>query len=154
MSATPTPDEARQALEDYDQQRKESATASGYSTGSWIIGGVVVAAFGVLTDFNPTWAGAGSTWFSLVLLAVVVLAGSRWGGALFGRRVQVRRQPTARRWLLALLGAVLALAATLALTSLDLPHSSAVAGIVFGLLLAIGGPWWQRRALAREAARP
>ncbi|GLY08574.1 hypothetical protein [Actinoplanes sp. NBRC 101535] len=153
MSATPTPEEARQTLEGYDQQRKDSATASGYSTGYWIGAGVVVAAFGVFTDFYPTWAGAGSTWFSLVLLAVVVLASTRWGSALVGRRVQVRRPPTGRRWLLALLGAALGLVAMLALAGLDLPHSSAVVGIVFGLLLAVGGPWWQRRTLAREATR-
>lgn len=154
MSATPTPEEARQALQGYDQQRKDSATASGYSTGYWIGSGVFVAAFGVFTDFYPNWAGAGGTALSLTLLAVVVLSTTRWGSALFGRRVQVRHQPTGRRWLLAVLGAVLGLAAMLALASLDLPHSSAVVGIAFGLLLAIGGPWWQRRALAREAARP
>ncbi|WP_430788811.1 hypothetical protein [Actinoplanes sp. G11-F43] len=154
MSTTPTPEEARQTLRGYDQQRKDSAAASGYATGYWIGAGVIVAAFGVFTDFNPDWAGSGSTWFSVALLAVVVVSSTRWGSALFGRRVQVRRQATARRWLLGMLGAVLALAAMLALASLDLPHTFTVVGIVFGLLLAIGGPWWQRRTLAREAARP
>lgn len=154
MSATPTPEEARQALQDYDRQRRDSATASGHSTGYWIGAGVIVAAFGVLTDLRPNWAGEGSTWFSTTLLAVLVLSTTRWGGAMLGRRVRVRHQSTARRWLLAVLGAVLALVAMLGLAALDLPHSFAVVGVVFGLLLAIGGPWWQRRVLAREASRP
>ncbi|GAA2520862.1 hypothetical protein [Winogradskya humida] len=154
MAVTPTPDEARQTLQDYDQQRKDSAAASGYSTVYWIVAGIVVAAFGVLTDLYPDWAGAGSSWFSLTLLAVVVLSSTRWGSALFGRRVQVRRRPAGQRWLLAIVGAVVSVVAMLALASLEIPHRFAIVGVVFGLLLAIGGPWWQRRVLAREAARP
>jgi hypothetical protein len=154
MSATPTPDEARQTLKDYDQQRANSTAASGYPTAYWIGAGVVVAAFGVLTDLKPDWAGEGSTWFSLAMLFLVVLLATRWGSARVGRRVQVRRQPIGRRWLPAFAGAVLSLAAMLALANLSVPHLFTIVGVVFGLLLAIGGPWWQRRTLAREAARP
>lgn len=154
MATTPTPEQAQNALRDFEQQRQESAAASGYPVAYWIVGGVVVAALGVFYDLRPGFASSWGPIITMALLALSVLSNTRWGGRLFGRRVRVRQQPAGRRMVAGLIGAAVALVVVVAAAHVTVPHLSAILGIFFGLLLAVAGPWWQRRVLARAAVRP
>jgi membrane associated rhomboid family serine protease len=80
------------------------------------------------------------------------LSTTRRGGAVAGRQVRVRTGGPLR-WITALLVAGVIVVLTLVLSRLDVPHVGAVAGVVGGLLLAFGGPWWQQKVLARWAGR-
>jgi hypothetical protein len=149
MTETPTPDEAQRALRDFDLQRGNTAEAGGWSPGWWIGGGIVVAALGIVFDLKPAILGEWGNTVTLTLLAVAALSTSRWGG----RSVRVRQEPVGKRLALGLLGAVLAVALIVLSWKLDVPHFSAIIGVVGGLLMAIAGPWWQRRVLTRRAVR-
>jgi uncharacterized membrane protein YgcG len=153
MSTTPTPDEARQALEDVERHRTHTAAATGRKRWAWIAAGAAVLAWGVLVDqvprFGQTWSYAVIT----LLLLVVVLGNTRRGGSLFGRqaRPRVSRDPASMLWfglviVLLIVGKSVAMA-------LHVPHHAIWAGLVGGLLLALVGPWWQHRVLTRSARR-
>jgi hypothetical protein len=149
---SPTPEEARQALRDVDHRRDQSAAAGSWPRWTWITGGVVVAAYGVLVDqqtqFLRDW---GSTIVVLMLLAVV-LSNSRWGSSLLRRPVRTRPPRDLQSLLWPALVLILVIGATLAVAR-DVPHAALWSGLAGGVLLAVAGPWWQRRLLTRETSR-
>lgn len=152
MSAIPTPDDAARTLHDFEEHRQQATAASGWPRSAWIAGGVAVAALGLVYDLVPGFAADWGSWITGVALLLVVVSTTRWGSALFGRPVRVRRPLTAGRAVAALAVGVLAAVISLLASRLDVPHLTAVLGVAGGLLLAIAGPWWERRLLRRPVS--
>jgi hypothetical protein len=155
MTTTPTPDEARRALQDVKHRRQQAANAAGWGKGwwYWAAAGVVVAATGVLFDFKGDELGDWTNIITLAVLALLVLSYTRWGSALIGRPVRPRN-PGPVRWVVSIASALVIMAAALLLGSLRIPHVGSIIGVACGLLLALAGPWWQERVLSRRASRP
>jgi hypothetical protein len=154
MMTTPTPEEAQQALQDIDD-RKRDTTAAAASPRWWFIGGgILTAGYGVLIDLVPSIAGTWGNVIVWLLLLVMIARNSRWGAPLFGRRLRPRLTGSpAHRDGEGVHGAIVILALTIGALWLHVPHLSAWIGIVGGLLIALAGPWWQARMLARGARR-
>jgi hypothetical protein len=152
MSSTPTPDDAARTLRDFEEHRQQATAATGWPLWTWIAGGVFVAALGVIYDFYPGFAADWGSWITGVFLLIAVLSTTRWGSALFGRPARVRRPLTAGGLVVAIAFGALVALLTLIASRLDVAHLTAVAGIVGGLLMAVVGPWWQRRVLSRPPA--
>ncbi|TQS43957.1 hypothetical protein [Cryptosporangium phraense] len=148
---TPTPDEARRTLQDLEEHRRRTADAAGWHRGWWIGAGVIVAAYGVAVDLAP--GGAWSSVIPAVLLVAAVVSTTRWGSAAIGRPLRARQAAGPGRWIVAIVGALLIVGVTLAVGRLDVPHLAAIAGVVGGVVLAVGGPWWQDRVLTRRATK-
>jgi hypothetical protein len=146
---TPTPDEARQALRDVADRRRQTAAEAGSPRWFWIAGGAGLIAWGVLRDLAPGfWDRWGQIFFWL-LIAFLVAAGTRRGGALIGRRVRVRAAGTLplavfAAALLLLIAVVITMAAT------GVPHADLWMGVLCGLAFAVGGPVWQSWVLKRQ----
>src|SRR5689334_7876974 len=146
---TPTPDEARRALDTVEQSRQRSAAAAAWPLGWWIAGGVLLIAWGVALDLKPAWASwAPSVVFPLT--AVAVLVGSRRGGAAIGRRTRPRITGVLPRLVVASV-IVLFIVGAYVLRTTGVAHLSSVLGVAGGLLVAVGGPWWQHHLLSRSA---
>jgi hypothetical protein len=153
MNATPTPEEARDALQDVERRRAQTAAASGRSRWVWIGAGVLIVAWGVLIDQKPGFAG---DWGSIVvglLLLVVVLGNTRRGGSLLRRQVRPRLPHDSSAMLWSGLVIVLLIGGAALAVALHTPHVALWTSLAGGLLLAAAGPWWQRRVLTREARR-
>lgn len=152
MTATPTPEEARRALQDIDDRQRQTVAAGASPHWWWIVGGVLVAGYGVLVDLRPgivqPWGEVG-VW---LLLFVVIARNSRWGAAFFGRRVRPRLAlGRTERFGFVAVGLLVLIVLNLGATWLDVPHVSAGFGIAGGLLIALAGPWWEHRVLKRNA---
>ncbi|MFG1605036.1 hypothetical protein [Actinoplanes sp. NPDC049265] len=153
MSTTPTPDEARQALQDVERHQAETAAATGRKRWVWIASGAAVLVWGVLADqvpdFNRGWSSAAI----VLVLAVSLIANSRWGGSLFRRqaRPRVAYDPASMLWFLLVIAILIG--GKVFAVHLHTPHYPIWAGLVGGVLLAAVGPWWQRRVLTRAARR-
>lgn len=143
---TPTPDDAQRALRDIEHRRQQAVEAAGWSRWWWIGGGILVAVYGITLDLHPDVLGGWGGAIPIVLAAIGVLSTTRRGGALAGRRVGAR---TPKRPLVAILVVASIVVLSLVFRAVDLPHASAVVAVVGGLVLAIGGPWWQRAVLNR-----
>ena len=153
MNATPTPDEARQALHDVDRHRARTAAAAAQPRWVWIAAGVLVAGWGVLADRAPRFTGDWGNVVVLLLLAAVVIGNSRRGGSLFRRQLRPRLGHDRANTLWAALVLILFIGAATLAVALHTPHVALWGGLAGGLLLAVAGPWWQRRVLTREARR-
>ena len=153
MTATPTPEEAQQALDNVDRHRARAAAAATRPRWVWIAAGVLVAGWGVLADQAPQVTRAWGNTLVILLLVAVVIGNSRRGGSLLRRQMRPRvgHDPASMAWtglviILFVGGAALAVA-------LHVPHVALWSGLAGGVLLAAVGPWWQRRVLTREARR-
>jgi hypothetical protein len=149
----PTPEEAAAALravqESQDQLVRNAATARG--RWPWIAGGVFVFAYCTATDLFPT----ASPWLSWVLVVVmvgmVVMLRSRVGSAWLGQPVRVsRRAVSLRRRVLRMvvvLGAAVAVSITILL--LHVPHGQILYGTLAALYIIFFGPRFQAWLLTR-----
>ena len=153
MNPTPTPDEAQQALREVEQQQARSVAAATQPRWVWIVAGLIVAAWGVLADRVPDFTRIWGNTLVILMLLVVVLGNSRWGGSLLGRTMRPRTGRDTASMLWFGLVIVLFVGGLLLARSLHTPHLPAWGGLAGGLLLAVAGPWWQRRVLTREARR-
>ncbi|SNY69760.1 hypothetical protein [Paractinoplanes atraurantiacus] len=105
----------------------------------WIAAGVIVAAYGVVLDRFPDYARTYGT--TLVILATVLaLAGTR--------RSRPRVRPDRAIVIAGVAGALVLVGGMLAAGVLHVSHVALAIGLAGGLLLAVAGPWWQRRVLA------
>jgi hypothetical protein len=152
MMTTPTPEEAQRALHDIADAKQQTVDAAA-SSRRWYIGwGIVAAAIGVVADLAPGFSG---TWGQLIialLLVFMLVRQSRWGASLFGRRLSPRLPGSlAARLGVGVIAAIVILALTVGAMWLHIPHLSSWVGIGGGLLIALAGPWWQRRVLRRGA---
>ncbi|MFI5842589.1 hypothetical protein ACIA8K_23055 [Catenuloplanes sp. NPDC051500] len=152
MSSTPTPDDAARTLRDFEQHQQQATAESGWPLWTWIAAGVFVAALGVIYDLFPGFAADWGSWITGVLLLATVLSTTRWGSALFGRPARVRRPLTTGGIVVAIIFGALVVVAVLLASRLHIAHLPAVVGVVGGLLVAVAGPWWQRRVLRRPPA--
>lgn len=149
MMTTPTPEEAQRALHDIADVRQQTTDAAA-SPRWWYIGwGIVGAALGVTADFAPGFTGTWGSQAIIGLLLIVMIARvSRWGG----RRVTPRLPGSlATRLGIGVIGAIVIMALVVVGVWLHVPHLSSWIGIGGGLLIALAGPWWQRRMLRRGA---
>ncbi|RQX14977.1 hypothetical protein DDE19_21300 [Micromonospora ureilytica] len=153
MDTNPTPDEARQALRDVDRRRTQTATATGRSRWAWIAAGVLIAAYGVLTDQKPQFVRTWGVGFVVLLLLVAAVGNTRRGGALMRRPVRPRIAPDQASILWLALVLVLVIGATTVAAAMNVPHVAVWSGLAVGVLLAVAGPWWQRRVLTRALSR-
>ena len=153
MAATPTPEEAQQALQDVARRRDQTATAAGWPRWTWIVAGVLAAAYGVLADRVPEFVRTWGTPIIVLSLVIAQVVNTRWGSTLLRRPVRLRASsdPASTVWVTVAVLVVIG-AAILAIV-LDVPHAGLWGGLIGGVLLAVGGPWWQRRVLARGARR-
>ncbi|MEU0551598.1 hypothetical protein [Micromonospora sp. NPDC005979] len=151
MSTTPTPEEARQALEDVDRRRDQTAAAASRSRWTWLAAGILVAAYGIVADRYPDFVRTYGTTIVILLLLASMAANTRWGAALLRRPVRPRATPDTSSLLWSALVLALLIAGAAFATALDVPHLWAWFGLVGGVLLAAAGPWWQRRVLTRPA---
>lgn len=151
MTATPSPDEARQALQDVEHRRGQTAAAADWPVWTWITGGILAAAWGLIADQFPQFVRTWGTPIVVLLLILALAAKTRWGGALLRRPVRTRTSFNSANtgWLVLVL--ILLTGAGTVAAVFDVPHTALWAGLAGGLLLAIAGPWWQRRILTREA---
>ena len=154
MTARPTPDEARQALHSIDDGRDDAARAAAWPRAWWIGAGVFLIAYGLLVDVCPDFFADWGVIIVSVLLALTALGSTRWGRTVTGRRARPRNVTGPGRWIFAVVGALVIVALTLLSSGRDVPHLSSIIGIAGGLLLAVGGPWWEARALRRRAELP
>lgn len=146
MNTTPTPDNARQAVQDVD--RGDQALAPAPKRWVWIVAGILTVACGMLVDRAPQLArGYGSSVVILLVVVALVVGNTRWGGRRTGTRVS--RDPATTAWSMSVF-ALVVFGAGLA-TALHVPHVALAVGLVGGVLLAVVGPSWQRRVLARVA---
>jgi hypothetical protein len=143
MATTPTPDEALRALRDVEHRRDQSVEAAGWPRWTWIAGGVLVP------QFVRTWG----TPIIVLLLLLALAANTRRGGALLRRPVRPRTSFDAANTRRLALALIVLIGAGAVAATLDVPHVALWSGLAGGLLLAVAGPWWQRRVLTR-AARP
>jgi hypothetical protein len=152
MMTTPTPEEAQRALHDIADARQQTVDEAVPSRWWYIGWGIVAAAIGVVADLVPGFFG---TWGQLIVVLLLIFIGvrqSRWGASLFGRRLSPRLPGSlAVRLGIGALGAIVILALTVGAMWLHIPHLSLWVGIGGGLLVALAGPWWQRRVLRRGA---
>ncbi|MDT5033469.1 MAG: hypothetical protein QOC94_3640 [Actinoplanes sp.] len=151
MNYQPTPDEARRALQDVENRRQQTVAAGASSTWWWIVGGILTAGLGILFDLKPGIADGWGIQIGLLLAMVVALVRrSRWSGRRTGTRLagNVGRQLGFGMILL-----VVTVVLFVAFYWFDIPHLSAVLGIVGGLFVILAGPWWERRTLQRNARR-
>jgi hypothetical protein len=152
MREGPNPEEARQALAGIENSHQQTLQAAEWPRAWWIGGGVVLAAFGVVTDLAPgffrEWGGTVST----CLLLLVVLSSTRWGRSLTGNRVRPRLGGTTKRWIGGAVFGILAALAAFLVGRWSVPHLGLIIGVAGGLLLAVAGPWWQSRVLHQHAS--
>ncbi|MGC4757669.1 hypothetical protein [Micromonospora trifolii] len=149
MNTTPTPDEARQALQDVDRRRNQTATAAGRSRWIWIAAGVLIAGYGLLTDQEPQFVRTWGVAIVVLLLLVAAVGNTRRGGALMRRPVRPRIAPDHASILWLALVLVLVIGGTMMAAAAGVPHIAVWSGLAAGVLLAAAGPWWQRRMLTR-----
>jgi hypothetical protein len=151
MTTTPTPDEAKRALQDIEARRQQTTVAATSSRWWWIGSGVVLAVYGALVDRLPHFA---HTWGNTIiwgLILVTIARRTRWGGPLLGQQVRPRQTGgVALRLGLGLFAAILVLGMAIGAIWLKVPHLSLGFGIGAGLLIALAGPWWERRRLERS----
>jgi len=153
MNTKPTPEEAQQALREVDHRQAQTSAAAAWPRWVWIAGGAVVAAYGILADTEPRFVRTWGTTVVVLLLVASMAVNTRRGGGLLGRQVRPRvaRDPSS------LLGAglvfVLFVGAAVLLRVLDVPHAALWTSLPGGVLLAVAGPWWERRVLSRAAGR-
>ncbi|MEU7587792.1 hypothetical protein AB0A95_16015 [Micromonospora sp. NPDC049230] len=153
MMNTPTPDEARAALQDVERRRTQTAAAAGQPLWGWIVGGVLLAAYGVLADREPQFVRTWGSVIILLLLFVALVGNTRLGGSLLRRPVRPRVTPDPANLIgLLLVLAVLVVGTTIA-AAMEVPHVALWSGLVSGVLVAVAGPWWQRRILTRGTGR-
>ncbi len=152
MMTTPTPEEAQRALHDIEDVKRQTAAAAASPRWWYIACGILAAVLGVVADLAPSFNRHWGNVIVFVILMVIIARGSRWGAPLFGRRLSPRLSGSvASRLGWGVLGAVVVIALTLAAISLHIPHLSSWVGIGGGLLIALAGPWWQKRMLRRGA---
>ena len=153
MNTQPTPDEAREALRDIDHRRTQTVERAGWPRWAWVVAGVVTAAYGILADreagFFRDWGSA----FIGLLLLVALASNSRRGGALFRRQARPRITPDPASLLWSALVIIAFIVAGTLAAAANVPHVAAWMGLAGGILLAVAGPWWQRRVLERESRR-
>jgi hypothetical protein len=144
VNATPTPEEADRALRDVERRRQQSIAAAGWPRWFWVASGVFVAAYGVLLDRHAL-----NSWGSLVpvvLAGLALVTRTRWGSAVIGRPISPPATSVLPPWATGLLVVVLVLL-VLAAGFWSVPHLTLAFSVVAGLLLAVGGPWWQNKVL-------
>jgi hypothetical protein len=152
MMTTPTPEEAQRALHDIADVKEQTVAAAASPRWWYLACGAVAAGLGVLSDLAPGFFGRWSNLFVWVVLLVIVARANRWGAPLFGRRVSPRlRGNLATRLGLGVIGAIAVFVVVIAAMWLHVPHLTLWTGIGGGLLIALAGPWWQRRMLRRGA---
>ena len=150
---TPTPEQARQALDDVGRRQAQTAAAATHSRWSWLAAGALLVVWGVLVDQRPDFTRDWGNVIVLTLLALVLLGNTRLGGSLLRRPVRPRVPRDPRHMVWAGLAIVLIAVGTWLLVRLEVPHATVWAGLASGLLVAGAGPWWQRRVLAPGAPR-
>ncbi|MEU8389389.1 hypothetical protein [Micromonospora sp. NPDC048843] len=153
MDTTPTPDEARAALQDVDRRRTQTAAAAGRSRWAWIAAGILIAAYGILSDQAPQFVRTWGVAIVVLLLLVAAVGNTRWGGALMRRPVRPRMAPDQASILWLALVLALVVGVTTVAAAMDIPHVAVWSRLAVGVLLAAAGPWWQRRVLARALSR-
>ncbi|MEU7842134.1 hypothetical protein AB0B39_14385 [Micromonospora sp. NPDC049114] len=151
MSTTPTPEEARRALQDVDRRRGQTVAAASRSRWTWLGAGVLVAAYGVLADRYPDFVRTYGTTIVILLLLLSMAGNTRWGATLLRRPVRPRIVPSPASLLWSALVLALLIGGTALATALDVPHVWLWSGVIIGVLLAAAGPWWQHRVLTRTA---
>jgi hypothetical protein len=151
MSTTPTPEEARRALQDVDRRRDQTAAAAGRSRWAWLAGGVAVVAYGFVADRYPDFVRTYGTTIVILLLLASMAVNTRWGATLLRRPVRPRATPDTQSLLWSVLVLAVVIGGTTLATALDVPHVWMWCGLVVGVLLAVVGPWWQRRVFIRPA---
>lgn len=151
MSTTPTPEEARRALADVDRRREQTAAAAGRSRWAWLAAGVFAAAYGIVADRYPDFVRTYGTTIVILLLVAAMIPNTRWGAALLKRPVRPRATPDAQSLLWSALVVALLIGGAALATALEVPHLWVWFGLLAGVLLAVAGPWWQRRVLTRPA---
>ncbi|MCM4083074.1 hypothetical protein [Paractinoplanes hotanensis] len=150
---TPTPEQAQQALDDVGRRQTQTAEAATHSRWAWIASGALLVVWGVLVDQQPQFMRDWGTTIVLMLLALSLLANTRFGGSLLRRPVRPRVPRDARSMVWNGVVIVLMAVGAWLLVRLEVPHATVWAGVAGGLLVAGVGPWWQRRVLARGAMR-
>ncbi|MET8281708.1 hypothetical protein [Micromonospora sp. NPDC005174] len=151
MSTTPTPEEARRALQDVDRRRDQTAAAAGWPWWAWLASGVAVGACGFAADQYPDFVRTYGTTIVILLLVVAMLPNTRWGATLLKRPVRPRATADTSALLWSVLVVALLIGGTTLASALDVPHVWVWSGLIVGVLMAAAGPWWQRRVLTRSA---
>ncbi|WP_433537877.1 hypothetical protein ACQPZK_09225 [Micromonospora sp. CA-249363] len=151
MGTTPTPEEARRALQDVDRRRDQTAAAAGWPWWAWLVTGVAAVAYGFAADQYSDFVRTYGTTIVILLLLAAMLPNNRWGSALLKRPVRPRTTPDTSVLLWSVLVVVLLIGGTAVAGALDVPHVWVWSGLIVGVLLAAAGPWWQRRVLTRPA---
>ncbi|MFF5075637.1 hypothetical protein ACFY36_01185 [Actinoplanes sp. NPDC000266] len=107
----------------------------------WIVAGVIVAAYGVVLDRYPDYARTYGTTL-VILLTVAALAGGRRSA----RRPWPHVRPDRAVLIAGVLGAIVLVGGMVLAGARHVSHVALAIGLAGGFLLALGGPWWQRRA--------
>ena len=152
MNETPTPDQARDALRDVRERRRQATEAAAWPRWWWIGGGAFLIVLGVVFELSP---GFARTWGTIIVCALLTLAAistTRRGHALTGRQVGVGHRPAPANWGVAILAALLLTAVVFVASKWNLPHVGVIVAVVGGVLMAVAGPWWERRVIERRTA--